>query len=201
MAGQRVAAVGCRLLSVLPGNRVAQFIIRNACIGDFGQIVELNDSAVEQTSSMSLERLRELVLLSGCHKVAEMDGHVAAFLLAMRNDAPYANDNFGWFAARLSNFIYVDRIVVGATYARLGVGSLLYQDLFGVARSQGIRMVTCEYNIQPPNPASQRFHEKFGFRELGQQWVAAGAKLVSLQAAETEPVARIGTGPREGCLS
>jgi predicted GNAT superfamily acetyltransferase len=29
-----------------------------------------------------------------------------------------------------------------------------------------------------------RFHDKFGFQELGRQWVAGGTKLVSLQAAE-----------------
>ena len=52
------------------------------------------------------------------------------------------------------------------------IGSRLYEDLFDYARSQGIKAITCEYNIQPPNPASQRFHDKFGFKELGQQWVA-----------------------------
>ena len=82
-------------------------------------------------------------------------------------------------------FIYVDRIVVHPDFAGLKIGSQLYEDLFGYARSQGIRAITCEYNIQPPNPASQRFHDKFGFRELGRQWVAHGTKLVSLQAAET----------------
>ena len=69
-------------------------------------------------------------------------------------------------------------------FAGLKIGSRLYEDLFDCARSQGIKTITCEYNIQPPNPASQRFHDKFGFKELGQQWVALGTKRVSLQAAE-----------------
>jgi hypothetical protein len=30
------------------------------------------------------------------------------------------------------------------------------------------------------------FHEKFGFKEQGTQWVANGTKRVSLQVAETE---------------
>ena len=102
----------------------------------------------------------------------------------LREGAPYLNDNYAWFAARYPQFIYVDRIVVGAEFAGLKIGSRLYEDLFGYARSQGIKAITCEYNIQPPNPASQRFHDKFGFKELGRQWVAHGTKLVSLQAAE-----------------
>jgi predicted GNAT superfamily acetyltransferase len=164
---------------------VTQVVLRDVCEADFARILELNDSVVEYTSPKSLERLRELVQLSCYCRVAEVDGEVAAFLLAMRDGVPYVNDNFGWFAERMSSFIYVDRIVVGAACAGLGIGSLLYRDLFSVARSQGVATVTCEYNIQPPNPGSQRFHDKFGFRELGQQWVADGTKRVSLQAAPT----------------
>lgn len=134
---------------------------------------------------MDLARLRELAQMSSYRKVAVADGRVAAFLLAMREAAPYLNDNYAWFAARFPQFIYVDRIVVGAEFAGMKIGSRLYDDLFGYARSQGIKAITCEYNLQPPNPASQRFHEKFGFKELGRQWVAHGTKLVSLQAAVT----------------
>ena len=159
-------------------------VLRNASAEDFGSIVELNEREVQQTSPMDLERLRELAQMSSYHKVAVGDGRIAAFLLAMREGAPYQNDNYAWFAERFPKFIYVDRIVVHPDFAGLRIGRALYEDLFGYARSQGIRAITCEYNIQPTNPASQRFHDKFGFRELGRQWVAHGTKLVSLQAAE-----------------
>jgi predicted GNAT superfamily acetyltransferase len=46
--------------------------------------------------------------------------------------------------------------------------------------------VTCEYNIEPPNEASRRFHDKFGFREIGTQWLDDGTKRVSLQAASLD---------------
>jgi predicted GNAT superfamily acetyltransferase len=55
--------------------------------------------------------------------------------------------------------------------------------LFEYARTNGVKVITCEYNIDPPNPASKRFHDKFGFKELGRQRVAGGSKLVSLQVA------------------
>ena len=159
-------------------------VIRNACAEDFDAIVGLNEREVQQTSAMDVHRLHELAQMSSYLKVAETDGRVAAFLLAMREGAPYQNDNYRWFAARFPQFVYVDRIVVGADFAGLKIGSRLYEDLFAYGRSQGIKAITCEYNIEPPNPASKRFHDKFGFKELGRQWVAGGTKLVTLQAAE-----------------
>ena len=163
---------------------MAQITIRDAKAEDFGRIVELNEAEVQQTSPMNLQRLNELAVMSSYHKVALADDRIAAFLLAMRENAPYQNENYAWFAARFPKFLYVDRIVVGSEFAGLRIGSLLYTELFNFARSQGISAVTCEYNLQPPNPASQRFHDKFGFKELDTQWVTNGTKKVSLQAAK-----------------
>lgn len=163
---------------------MTHIVLRAARVEDFGTLVELNAREVQQTSPTDLARLRELAQMSSYHRVAEVDGRVAAFLLAMREGAPYLNDNYAWFAARYRRFIYVDRIVVGKDFAGLGIGSRLYQDLFDYARSHGIKVITCEYNIEPPNPGSQKFHDKFGFKELGRQWVAHETKLVSLQMAE-----------------
>jgi predicted GNAT superfamily acetyltransferase len=163
---------------------MSQIILRNAEPSDFAAIVRLNAAEVQHTSAMDAARLRELAALACYHKVACVDGMVAAFLLAMRHDAPYENDNFGWFAARLPAFVHVDRIVVSADFARHRLGSRLYSDLFEFARANGLPRVTCEYNLVPANEPSRRFHDKFGFKELGTQWLANGAKQVSLQAAE-----------------
>ncbi|MCW8806942.1 MAG: GNAT family N-acetyltransferase [Rhodanobacter sp.] len=158
--------------------------IRDITEADFERILALNDAEVQQTSAMDRERLRLLVGLSSQSKVAIVDGEVAAFLLAMRDGAPYENDNYRWFAARFARFLYVDRIVVDSRFAGRKIGSLLYSSLFEHAQLQGIQTITCEYNLEPPNPASRAFHDRFGFRELGTQWVAGGTKKVSLQAAE-----------------
>jgi len=157
--------------------------LRDATDVDFAGILRLNDVEVLQTSAMDRARLQQLHALSSYHRVAEVDGRVGAFLLAMRSGAPYENDNFNWFTAQVGSFMYVDRIVVGSEFAGLGIGSALYKDLFAHCRRLGIPAITCEYNIDPPNLASRAFHDKFGFRELGTQRVAGGSKLVSLQAA------------------
>jgi uncharacterized protein len=159
-------------------------VIRDAVVSDYETICALNLAEVQHTSAMDVGRLISLANISCYHKVASVDGGVAAFLLAMCDGAGYENDNFAWFAGKYSRFIYVDRIVVSSKCRGRRLASLLYQDLFRYARDNAIPVVTCEYNIVPPNEPSRLFHDKFGFREQGTQWVANGAKRVSLQAAE-----------------
>ncbi len=158
--------------------------IRDIAAPDFAAILALNDAEVTQTSVMDREQLDLLVRMSAYGKVFAVDDRIAAFLIALRHDAPYENDNFRWFSSRLGAFLYVDRIVVGLEFASRKFGSRLYDDLFAFARAQGIATVVCEYNIDPPNPASRAFHDRFGFSELGTHWVAGGTKRVSLQAAK-----------------
>jgi predicted GNAT superfamily acetyltransferase len=164
-----------------------EIVLRAAAAGDFARIVELNAAEVAQTSPMDLARLRLLAALAAYHKVAEVDGRVAAFMLAMDHTAAYDNDNFRWFAARYPRFLYIDRIVVDAGHAGLGIGSRLYRDLFEHARRAGIGTLVCEYNLDPPNPASAAFHARFGFVEVGARRLADGSKRVSMQAADVPP--------------
>ena len=160
-------------------------VIRDILEVDFDSIIKLNDAEVQQTSPMNLERLRFLIGIFSYRKVAIAEGQVAAFLLAVQEGVIYNNDNYNWFASRFSNFLYVDRIVVGSSFSGQNIGSKLYHNMFEYARFHDIKIITCEYNIEPPNPSSRAFHDKFGFNEIGTQWVASGTKQVSLQAAET----------------
>ena len=159
-------------------------VLRDAVKADYESIVRLNAAEERQTSAMSLMRLKQFVLMASYCRVALIDGAVAGFLLAFGEGSAYENDNYAWFSERLSDFVYVDRIVVGAEFGRKGIGNRLYSDLFSFARDRGIGTIACEYNIEPPNPASRAFHDKFGFREIGTQWVSGRTKQVSLQSVE-----------------
>ncbi len=161
-----------------------EMMIRDAIEEDFTSIILLNEAEVQQTSPMDLEKLRLLDGVASYHKVAIVNGHVAAFLLAIREGEAYRNDNYNWFASRFQKFLYVDRIVVGVVFSGLKIGSKLYNDMFENARTHGVKTITCEYNIKPLNIVSRAFHDKFGFKELATQWVANGTKQVSLQVAE-----------------
>jgi predicted GNAT superfamily acetyltransferase len=158
--------------------------IRNAVENDFNHIVELNKIEQQQTSQMSLESFRLMEQMSDYCKVATFDDEVAGFLLAFRHGATYESENFNWFSSRLPDFFYVDRIVVSANFSGQGLGSTLYADLFAFAAMQDVKTIVCEYNIVPPNLPSQNFHEKFGFKEVGTQWVANNSKQVSMQSVE-----------------
>jgi predicted GNAT superfamily acetyltransferase len=156
-------------------------LLRDATVADHDAIVALNAAEVRHTSPMDGARLRELDALAGCHRVAIVDGEVAAFLLAMPDHVAYRNDNYAWFAARYERFCYIDRVVVGAHRQGRRLGSRLYEDLFAWARARAIPRVACEFNLVPPNEPSRAFHARHGFAEVGRQWL--GGKQVSMQVA------------------
>jgi uncharacterized protein len=116
------------------------------------------------------------------HRVFESGGQAAAFLLALREGSLYDSPNYRWFAQRYPTFLYIDRIVVARELRGSEVGRLLYNDLLAFAAQSGVCLITCEYDVEPLNAASQRFHDSFGFREVGTQAVGAAGKRVSLQA-------------------
>jgi len=152
----------------------------------FAAILDLNEEFVRVLAPLSRERLELLDSLASYHRAAVDEDEVAGFVLAFGSDAHHDSVNFRWFAARYARFLYVDRVVVSSQRQGTGVGRLLYQDLFAFARREGYERVTCEIDAEPPNPRSERFHEGFGFREVGSQQVqyAGGRpKRVSLRSA------------------
>jgi predicted GNAT superfamily acetyltransferase len=158
-------------------------VLRPAHAGDHPAILALNLASEEMLSPLDAARLVELDAQSAYHRVLCEGDRVVAFLLAFREGAQYDSPNYVWFAGRYPRFLYIDRVVVAESHQGRGLGGRLYRDLFDVARSSGVDAVTCEFYTQPPNEASRRFHAGFGFREVGQQWVADGRKRVSLQIA------------------
>ena len=156
-------------------------MIRNASPTDFEAILRLNLESENFLSPLDRERLETLHRQGAYHRVECAGGTVAAFLLAFREGTEYDSPNYRWFAERYPNFLYIDRIVVDAAARGKGLGSGLYEDLFAWARRSGAPRITCEFDIDPPNEASRRFHRGFGFQEVGSHRVANGKKAVSLQ--------------------
>jgi len=170
--------------------------IRPAVAADFDAILALNEESVAALSPLTFERLCTLHSQAARHCVVEDDGAVVAFVLALRESADYDSPNFRWFVARYDRFLYVDRIVVSANARARGAGTLLYRDLFEFAAASSVDLMTCEYDLDPPNPRSQRFHARFGFAEVGRQQVAGGMKQVSLQLARVP----VPAGPGESAF-
>lgn len=153
----------------------------------FDEIVALNEGSVHFLSPLSLRRLLQLHQQAAYHKVVLQEDRVAAFLLAFAPGSSYDSINYQWFESRLTRFLYIDRVVVSPDFRGRGLASRLYQDLFDHARELGMSQVVCEFDIDPPNPVSEAFHQRFGFSQLGTQAVAGGRKWVSLQGAPVAP--------------
>jgi len=158
-----------------------RYRLRDATPADFPAILALNEAHVAVLSPLDAPRLARLHREAASHRVAEADGTVVAFLLALREGATYDSVNYRWFAARYPRFLYVDRVVIEPAARGQGLADRLYDDLLAAARCQEIGLVTCEIDVVPPNPASTRFHARRGFREVGRQSVQDGKKEVSLQ--------------------
>lgn len=159
-------------------------MIRDAIDSDFPALLALNQESVAFLSPLELDDLRCLHAQASWHRVVEIEGEVAAFLLVLREGADYASPNYRWFSANFPRFLYVDRVVVSSAFQGRGLGRQLYDALFAWARAEGFERIACEFDVEPPNEASRRFHAGYGFREVGSQHVADGKKRVSLQVAE-----------------
>jgi hypothetical protein len=160
---------------------------RDANPDDFPAILELNRASVHFLSPLDAGRLARLHREAAYSRILDIDGRIAAFLIAFRESADYDSPNYLWFAGRYGRFLYIDRIVVREEDRGKGIADAFYRDLFSFAERAGIEVVTCEVDISPPNPVSLRFHRNRGFVELGSQWIGGGKKRVLLMEKRISP--------------
>lgn len=148
-------------------------------------ILALNNAHAVELSWLAPERLNQLLRHAF---YARRVGDAAAFLMAFDQGADYDSPNYLWFRERYPRFVYVDRIVVDPAMRNRGLAQLLYKDLFRSAAETGHTLVVCEVNSDPPNPASDAFHEALGFVEVGQAKIHDGIKTVRYLACSLTPV-------------
>lgn len=153
-------------------------MIRGLMRADWPEVLRLNEESVHFLSPMDEEKLARWSAASSYLRVVEEGGTAAAFLLAFRKGDDYAGVNFHWFAERYDDFVYVDRVVVAPDFRGRKLADWLYDDLEAFARARGIPRITCEVNVEPPNPVSLRFHERRGFRESDREEYAG--KIVTM---------------------
>lgn len=143
-------------------------------------LLDINNAHQVETSYLSMSDWQHLIDIA----FAPICINAPAFVIALDQDAPYANANFEWFSARYERFVYVDRIIVSEPGR--GLGKILYHQLFERARQAGHQWIACEINSDPPNPASDAFHESMGFVEVGQAVLADKGKTVRYLVKDIE---------------
>lgn len=130
------------------------------------------------------DEMLDLLSLSSLALIAQdEDGNALGFVMAMDPGLDYASENYVFFEARFSNHLYIDRIVLTDESRGLGLGSTLYEHIFDRARADGRERVTCEVNLEPPNPGSLRFHRRWGFEDVDTQPTKGGQVVVQLLQA------------------
>lgn len=150
---------------------------------DYDRVLELNEESVHFLSPLTREKLESMVGELEIFNVIEVDNRVEGFVLTLREGKKYDSINYLWFSNHYDHFLYIDRIVISLKIQGKGLGSLLYQSVFDHGKLTNVPYIAAEIDISPPNPGSLIFHGKFGFKEVGQQTVGQGKKLVSLQIA------------------
>jgi len=131
---------------------------------DHASLLALNNAAVPAVNPHDEQSLNDLFAIADRAWVAvDEDDQIGGLLVTFGPGDPYASRNFGWLDERYDNFGYVDRIITAPSHQRMGVASSLYATFVDHARSQGRDRLTCEVNVEPPNPQSIAFHEANGW--------------------------------------
>jgi len=160
--------------------------IRPAEPADFDGILRLNAEWEHFTSRLAYDSLARLHESAAYHSVCAVGPRIVAFLLALGPGLDYESPNYRFFDSAGDDFIYIDRVVIDREYQRTGLADVLYDDLLRLARRRRVGRLVCEVDAEPANMASDRFHTRRGFVEVGTQWVGGGSKRVSLRECAVE---------------
>jgi uncharacterized protein len=155
--------------------------IRDVQPHELDSILALNNNAGATILPLDAAALRVLHEQASYFRLAEIDGHAAGFLAALREDATYESPNFRWFRDQYGEFAYIDRIVVAKPYRGLGLGRLFYADVTSYAETH-VPLLACEVFLEPRDDISLLFHGTWGFQEVGQQTMPANGRRVALLA-------------------
>ena len=158
-------------------------VIRDVREHELDSVLALNNAAGAGILPIDADRLRFFWRHAAYFRVAETDGHLAGFLIALMPDIDYESANFRWFRDRYAEFVYIDRIVIAGAHRGAGLGRIFYADVqsFADVRSP---CLACEVFVDVSADAALLFHGSFGFREVGQQVVPDVGRRVALLLKE-----------------
>ena len=144
-------------------------MIRRYADADAHSVLELNEANVPDVGPMDRSKLELLIAEAVLFEVVELEGEVEGALVVLAEGSSYGSPNYRWFAQRHPEFVYVDRIMLSPATRGKGLGVELYERAATAGRQAGKPMLCAEVNTIPPNPRSFRFHQRFGFVELGRE--------------------------------
>lgn len=150
---------------------------------DLISLVAINNDGYPAVPRAEPSDIERLLGMSSLALGVEQDEELVGFVMAMDPGQDYDSENYTFFESRFTNHLYIDRVVLTEATRGHGLGSVLYEAIFEKAATDGRDWVTCEVNLEPPNPGSLRFHRRWGFEDVDTQATKGGAVVVQLLAA------------------
>ena len=126
----------------------------------------INEEGLPGVGEVSEAAMADLLSLSTLPLGAFDGDELLGFVLCLLPATRYASLNYGWFNARYTSFLYVDRIAVAEAHRDRQVGTRLYAQVIAHA-DKNQQPVAAEVSLRPPNPGSMRFHGRHDFVEVG----------------------------------
>jgi uncharacterized protein len=157
--------------------------IRDVREHELDAVLALNNTAGRSILVLDAVQLRYFYDHADYFRVAEIDGHLAGFLIALRDGSHYDSPNYRWFSEHYPSFVYIDRIVIANAYRRHGLGRIFYCDVNSFAEVR-VPLLTCEVFLEPIDDVVVLFHGTYGFQEVGQQRMGEHGPQVSLLAKD-----------------
>jgi len=128
------------------------------------KILRINEEFVHWLSPLDEDGLNDLLNLAHYKKqIHDADG----VLIGYAHDVDYDHKNLRWLRARFEKFFYIDRIILSSGAQGKGFGKKLYANFEAEAVKRGLPRLVCEVNVKPNNPGSHKFHDRLGFRAIG----------------------------------
>jgi predicted GNAT superfamily acetyltransferase len=133
--------------------------VRDAGEQDEAFILALNAACTPAVGEMDTTDYRDIVGWAHRVLIAEAGGQPAGFMILIRPGSAYPSLNYAWFERRFLRHLYVDRIAIDQSVRGQGIGRALYDAALAIAAANGDQRITCEVNVDPPNPESMAFHK------------------------------------------
>ena len=126
-------------------------------------VLRINADNVPEVGPLDDAKLDVLIAAAAVFLIVETAGEIVGLFIGLPEGTAYGSPNYAWFGERHARFAYIDRIALSEGARGGGWGPALYHQFESYARTTERPVLCAEVNVEPPNPRSLRFHERFGF--------------------------------------
>ena len=162
----------------------AGWSIRPLADADRAALLRLNGDNYPSVHTLD-EATLDWLLAFGCgHHLVAVDeaGAVLGYLLSFASASDYDDSEISELRRRVTEpFCYICQVVVAPAHRGRGIAGAFYTAVASIARAQGVRLLCCDVNTNPPNPDSFAFHRCLGFSEIGHGTASNGFGIAYLR--------------------